>query len=44
MTIKLDESRREALDAVIPAVAAFKRAFGRDISADSSPNSTQRAS
>lgn len=34
MTIRLDDLRREAFDAVLPAIAAFKRAFGRDISAD----------
>ena len=31
MSIQLDHHRRAALDAVLPAIAEFKRAFGRDI-------------
>ncbi len=33
MAIKLDQQRQAAFDAVLPALAAFKRAFARDISA-----------
>ncbi len=34
MPITLDESRLEAFSAVLPAIARFKRAFGRDLSPD----------
>jgi hypothetical protein len=34
MPIRLNEGRRAAFEAVLPAIAAFKRAFGRNISAD----------
>jgi hypothetical protein len=32
--MKLDEKSREAFDAALPVIAAFKRTFGRDISPD----------
>jgi hypothetical protein len=34
LTIRLDQSRRQAFEEVLPAIAAFKKAFGRDISVD----------
>jgi len=34
VTIRLDDRRRAALEAVLPAIAAFKQEFGRDISPD----------
>jgi hypothetical protein len=31
VAIRLDDSKRAAIDAILPAIAAFRRAFGRDI-------------
>ena len=32
--MNLDQAKLEAFAAVLPAISAFKRAFGRDLSAD----------
>jgi hypothetical protein len=34
MPIVFDAVRLQAFDAILPAISRFKRAFGRDVSAD----------